>query len=176
MKNGIRLSFIMGLVLLFVAPNLKAQDDKSKRKSPPDHITQNVRGLEVNIDYSQPSVNGRSIFGDLVPYDKMWRLGANEATTLEVDKNCKIAGKEVPAGKYAMFAIPKENGNWTIILNKNWDQWGTYDYDESQDLIRFEANQKKEDDLTEKLTIRCSERGQVDIRWEKTYVYFGISY
>ena len=176
MKNGLRLSFLLGLLLLFVVPTTSAQSDKSKRKSPPDHITQDVRGLEVNIDYSQPSVKGRTIFGDLVKYDKIWRMGANEATTFEVNKDCKIAGKKVPAGKYAMFAIPKESGNWTIILNKNWDQWGSYDYDESQDLIRFEANQEKMDELTETMTIRCSERGQVDINWEYTHVYFGISY
>src|SRR6185437_4669611 len=107
---------ILTLTGLCMASLLWAQGDKSKRPSPPETATGTVGGASISINYSSPSVKGRKIWGGLVPYDKVWRAGANEATIFETNKAIKIEGKDLPAGKYSLFATPGEN-EWTIILN-----------------------------------------------------------
>ena len=100
-----------------------AQTDKSKRPSPPATITQNIKGgATISIEYSQPSVKGRTIGKDLEPMDnKVWRTGANEATIFETDKAVNIQGQKLPAGKYALFTF-FNGSDCTIIFNKKWDQ------------------------------------------------------
>src|SRR5688572_24519548 len=95
------------------------QEDKSKRPSPPVQAKETIAsGAVITIDYSQPSVKGRTIGKDLEPMaGKVWRTGANEATTFDVNKTVKVEGKELPAGKYSLFTIADE-GEWTIIFNK----------------------------------------------------------
>src|SRR5271156_4324063 len=104
MKKQISLSLI--LLAVFFSVVAIAQDDKSKRPSPPAKAEGTIDGAKVVIDYSTPSAKGRKMLGDKEPYGKVWRTGANEATTFEVDKNVKIEGKDLPAGKYALFTIP----------------------------------------------------------------------
>ena len=108
-----------GLVLVFVGvistALVWAQQDKSKRPSPPATATGKVMGAIITINYSSPVVKGRKIWGGLVPYDKVWRAGANEATIFETDKAIKVEGKSLPAGKYSLYAIPGEK-QWVIIL------------------------------------------------------------
>ena len=91
--------------------------------------------LVARVIYSRPQKNGRLIFGDLVEYGKVWRLGANEATEIEFYKNVKIDGKEVARGRYTLYAIPSAD-NWTIILNKDVDTWGAFKYDAQKDVLR----------------------------------------
>ncbi|MCM2313655.1 MAG: DUF2911 domain-containing protein [Thermoanaerobaculia bacterium] len=101
-------------------------------------VTQTIGTSKITIDYHRPGVKGRQIWGGLVPYDSPWRMGANEATTLTVSDAVKIEGKELPAGKYSFFAIPGKE-KWTLIINKDPEQWGAYGYDQAKDALRVEV-------------------------------------
>ena len=103
--------------------------------SPTATFSQKVGLTEVSINYSRPSKKGRAVFGDLIPYGKLWRTGANNATKFTFSDDVKIDGKDLPAGTYALFTIPGDN-EWTIIFNKNFNQGGTADYKESEDALR----------------------------------------
>lgn len=106
------------------------------QKSPKQQATGTIDGVSITIDYSAPSVKGRTIWGDLVKYDKVWRAGANENTTFSFDKDVTINGKDLPAGKYGFFIIPNEKGDWTIIFNTKNDSWGAMKYKEKEDALR----------------------------------------
>ncbi len=176
LKNAIKLSFLLSLIA-FVAVGLQAQDDKSQRKSPPMETTGMVGDVEVKINYSAPSVKGRTIFGDLEPWDEVWRTGANEATTFEVSKNVLIEGEELAAGTYALFTIPGQE-RWTIIFNSVADQWGDYDYDESKDVLRVEVTPKTTEEVTEQMKIALKEKegtSHIMIKWDHTKVPFTIA-
>src|SRR6187549_2507951 len=108
--------FVLAMAAVFMSSAIWAQADKSKRPSPPGTATGKVNGATITINYSSPSVKGRKIWGDLVPYGQTWRAGANEATTFETDKEIMVEGKSLPAGKYAFFTIPGEK-EWVIIFN-----------------------------------------------------------
>src|SRR5215813_7165926 len=117
-------SIVLLSAVLTSGLNACAQDDKSKRPSPPATATQTLSsGATVTINYSQPALKGRTIGKDVEPMDgQVWRAGANEATVFEVSKSVKVEGQSLPAGKYALFTI--KNGNdWTIIFNKKWNTW-----------------------------------------------------
>jgi hypothetical protein len=118
-------------------------------------------------------MKGREIFGNLVPYGKVWRTGANEASVIEFNKDVKLNGKLVKAGKYSLFTIPGED-KWIIILNSIWDQWGAYNYDESKDVARFEV-EPKEVENHEKLNILLSSEGKMQIIWEETAVELQVA-
>jgi hypothetical protein len=150
-------------------------EDKSKRPSPPASVTESVNGKTIRIDYSQPSVKGRKIWGGLVPYGEVWRTGANEATVFETNKNLMIEGKSLPAGKYALFAIPNEN-EWTIIFNKTWKTWGSFDYQKNkgEDALQIKVTPKKSDKFTERLTYTISKEGHVSLWWENLKVEFRV--
>jgi hypothetical protein len=136
-------------------------------------VVEKVGGVKVTINYSQPSVKGREIFGDLVPYGKVWRTGANEATTLTVSKEVTIGGKKLAAGTYALFTIPGEK-EWTIILNSESKQWGSYKHDKDKDVLRVTVKPQGHD-KTEKLTFSIdASSGRVHMDWAETRVSFTI--
>lgn len=138
MTKLIQLSVFTTLVLLTTI--CLAQQDKSKRPSPPAQLHfKTSSGAHVTIDYSKPSIKGRTIGKDIEPMEgKVWRTGANEATWIEVDKDVLIEGKKLPAGKYGLFSIL--NGDeWTIIFNKTWNQWGAMSYKEADDQLRVKV-------------------------------------
>src|SRR5205085_4953821 len=93
---------------------------------------------DVTITYSRPGVKGRVIWGELVPYDKVWRTGANEATTIAFSEDVKINGQALPAGTYSLHTIPGKD-MWTIIFNKQAEQWGSFKYDQSKDALRVQV-------------------------------------
>jgi hypothetical protein len=165
-----RLMFLSGVLLLNVAIAF-GQADKSSRPSPPATVSgKSAGGANVKIDYSQPSVKGRTVGGDVAPNGKVWRAGANEATILEVDKDVTIEGKKVPAGKYTLWAIPGDKES-TIIINKETGQWGTQ-YKEAQDLVRVPVKTEKAPAFTEKLTYVIGKDGKVSLLWgDKAYVF-----
>src|ERR1700712_3019336 len=101
--------------------------------SPRDSVSGTVAGSHLKIWYGSPSVKGRKVFGGLEPFGKVYRAGANEATTFTTTKNITVEGKNLPAGTYAFFVIPVENGPWTVIFNKTAVQWGAFKYDQSKD-------------------------------------------
>jgi len=91
--------------------------------------------LIARVIYSRPLKNNRTIFGDLIKYNEVWRLGANEATEIEFYKDVTIGGKKVPKGRYTLYAIP-DSTQWTIIVNKDTDIWGAFKYDQKKDVVR----------------------------------------
>lgn len=150
-----------------------AQQDKSQRPSPPAVTKATLKsGAHVSIDYSQPAVKGRTIGTDLEPIQaKIWRTGANEATVFETDKDIKVQGESLPAGKYGLFTIA--NGEeWTIIFNKTWKQWGAFNYKEADDALRVTAKSKKAKEFSEKMTFVISEEGMVSLLWGDIEVNF----
>lgn len=138
--------------LLLCALVVVAQQDKSKRPSPPGSAQFTFSdGKKITIDYSRPSAKGRKIYGELVPYGKVWRTGANEATTFVTEKDIDVGGTRVPAGSYTLFSLPTEGG-WKLILSKQTGQWGT-NYDEAQDLARIDMKKESLSGPVEQFTI-----------------------
>ena len=152
------------------------QQDKSKRASPPALAKETIAsGAVVTIDYSQPSVKGRTIGKDLEPIPgKVWRTGANEATVFEVSQPVKVEGKDLPAGKYALFTIANE-GAWTIIFNKTWKQEGAANYKEADDALRVKVKPGKAEQFAEKMTFIVNKNGTVSLLWGDIKVDFAVS-
>ncbi|TDW47974.1 DUF2911 family protein [Flavobacterium sp. 270] len=131
----------------------------------------------IKVIYSRPSVKGRTIFGDLIKFGEVWRVGANENTEIKFYKAVTINGVKVPAGSYSLFAIP-EKDKWTIIINKETDLWGAYAYDESKDLVKVSVPVKPVSDVIEALSIAFTTEGSVAnlvIGWDKTTVELPIT-
>ncbi len=149
-----------------------AQEGKAK-PSPAATATGKIGDKTVTIAYAQPAVKGRKIWGELVPFDKVWRTGANDATTFEVDKDVKIEGQALKAGKYALFTIPTEGGEWTIIFNSVAKQWGAYSYDATKDVLRVKVKSQKSDEITESMTFDIK-GNMVNLTWENLRVAFKV--
>lgn len=149
-------------------------EDKSNRPSPPAVATATVGTATVTVDYSAPSVKGRTIWGDLVPYGEVWRTGANEATTFTVDKNVTVNGQALPAGKYGLFTIPAE-GDWTVIFNSVADQWGAYEYDASKDVLRVSASPRTLAESSDRLKFEVGADGKVTLTWDKLALDFTVA-
>ena len=143
------------------------------RISPPQLATGKIRHATVTISYSSPSVKGRVIWGALVPFDKVWRAGANEATTFETDKDIKVEGKVLPAGKYSFFLLPRQNAAWTAIFNKEPKQWGAFKYEESKDQLRVDIKPTALRDTVQALDYRITHKG-FSLNWEKVSVPISI--
>ncbi len=126
-----------GLALAALAPTAAAQP-RLPFPSPAASVSQEIGTSRVTLEYHRPAVRGRAIWGALVPYGETWRLGANEATTLTLSHDGKVAGHDVPAGTYALFAVPARE-RWTLVLNRKAEQWGAYFHDPKEDLLRFEV-------------------------------------
>ncbi len=112
------------------------------RISPPASVSQTIGYTTIIINYCRPAARERKIWGALVPYNQVWRTGANEATTIQFTNDVTVEGNKIPAGRYSLFTIPLEN-KWTIILNKDDKQWGAFNYKQQDDLIRFEVKPRK---------------------------------
>jgi hypothetical protein len=127
----------------------------------------------VRVIYSRPQKSGREVFGSLVPYGKVWRAGANEATEVKFYQDVELGGKKVKAGTYSLFTIPGEK-EWTIILNTDLDYWGAYSYNAKNDLARVTAPAKEVNDSVENFTIQFvdkgAKKGNMTIAWDKTAV------
>ena len=166
------------LFSLFLLTTMVAcgQADKSQRPSPPALVKETLNnGTTVSIDYSQPSVKGRTIGTDLEPMEgKVWRTGANEATVFEIDKNVKIEGQTLPAGKYGLFTIM--NGDeWTIIFNKTWKQWGAFSYKEADDALRVKVKSTKASPFSERMTFQIAKDGKITLLWGDIEVDFMVN-
>lgn len=160
------LSFAILSGILFMGISAKAQDDKSKRPSPPAQVSVTTEnGATITINYSQPSVKGRTIGKDLEPMQgKVWRTGANEATIFEIDKDVTVDGNALKAGKYGFFTI--WNGDsWTLIFNKTAEQWGAFKYSETDDALRVNVKNVKPEQSADKLTFTADKSGQVNAAW-----------
>ena len=169
------LTFALLTAGFFAGFSCKAQQDKSKRPSPPALVTQTIAsGAVVSIDYSQPSVKGRIIGKTLEPKDgEVWRTGANEATVFETSKNLTIDGKILPAGKYGLFSISGKD-NWTIIFNKTWKQWGASDYKQDDDALRISVKPQVASPFVEKMTFSIDKAGEVILLWGDIKIAFTV--
>ncbi|WP_066441104.1 DUF2911 domain-containing protein [Chryseobacterium sp. CCH4-E10] len=141
-----------------ISVNAFAQESK-KTASPAMTATGKIKDADITINYSSPSVKDRKIWGDLVPYDKVWRAGANEATTFETSKDITVQGKKLPAGKYSFFLVPKASGAWTAVFNKEPKQWGAYKYDQAKDALRVDVNAKTLKTKQEALVYKINKNG-----------------
>jgi hypothetical protein len=177
MKKTFSKGLVLTLVGLFMTSLIFAQQDKSKRASPPGTAKGTVAGANITIDYSSPAVKGRKIWGDLVPYDKVWRLGANEATIFETSKDIMVEGKKLPAGKYSLYAIPGEN-EWTFIFNSKTGQWGikmdgSTTEDPANDVLRVTAKPAKSSSFNERMKFVVDKKG-FTLEWENLKVPVSI--
>ena len=141
------------LVLFLVATVTFAQ------KSPKKEVTGKIGESTLTVNYSAPSVKGRVIWGELVPFNKVWRAGANENTTITFNKDILVKAKKVPAGKYGLFIIPIDGEEWTVIFSKKNDAWGSNGYDEANDLIRFNVKPTTVDQNEELMTFAVNKKG-----------------
>lgn len=157
---------------------VSAQQDKSKRPSPPAQAQCKFSdGKTITVDYSSPRMKGRKIFGGLVPYGEVWRTGANEATTFVNNANLTAEGKDVPAGSYSIFTVPEQN-KWTLIISKHTGEWGIpYKY-ESEELARVPMQVSKTSAAVENFTINFEQGGDactLQMSWENTQASIKIS-
>ena len=168
------------LVALVAAASLadasSAADLKLPRTSQKAQVMQTVGLTDVTITFSRPGVKGRTIWGDLVPYDKVWRTGANEATAITFSTDVKVNGQPLAAGTYSLHTIPTKN-DWTVIFNKKADQWGSYSYDEKEDALRVQVKAQPHE-FTEWMEFSLPDidvdKATVALDWEKLRVPFEI--
>ena len=133
----------------------------------------------LKITYSRPQAKGREIFGKLIPYNKVWRTGANEATEIKIYQDIQLNGKNVKAGTYSLFTIPGEK-EWTFILSNDLDYWGSYSYNVKNDALRVTGPAKAAANTHENFTISCSEDGKnkgiISLSWDKTTAELPFTY
>ena len=145
----------------------EAAEESEERPSPLVVKDGEISGKKINVHYGSPAVKGRVLWGDLVPYNVVWRTGANEASYVELSQDMTVEGKPLPAGKYSIFTIPKETGPWTVIFNSEWNlEHGHFQYDEKFDVLRVESTPTWEANAQERFSIDVESPGLV-IRWEK---------
>lgn len=160
MKKLVKLFLVV--VLTYVASvDVTAQSAKA---SPAQVAKGSISGSEITINYSSPSVKNRVIWGELVPFGKLWRAGANEATTFQTTNDLVIEGQNLSAGTYSVFVIP-ENGEATFIFNKVAKQWGTSKYDQTQDALRVKVKPQVRKEKAEQLTYRIEAKAIV-LSWD----------
>ena len=163
-------SVILLSLAVLVLP-ARSQQDKSKRASPPAKAECKFSdGKSITVDYSSPRMKGRKIYGGLVPYGQVWRAGANEATTFVTTADVTVAGKDVPAGSYTIFAIPNAD-KWTLIISKTTGEWGTNYSGEANDLARVDMKVSSLPSPVENFTIAFDQTGAgctLRLDWETT--------
>lgn len=141
--------------------------------SPKGSVEQIVGLTEIEVDYSRPSMKGRKIFGDLVPFGQVWRTGANQCTIVELEGPVKVEGQDLGAGKYSLFTIPDQD-TWVIIFNKNTELWGEGDRKDEEDVLRVKVQPMKLADAVENFTIGFDavkdDKALLTLRWENTGV------
>jgi DUF2911 family protein len=176
MKKALLFAAVLSLVApMAFAPAAFAQL-KLPRASQKGTVSQTIGLTDVTITYSRPGVKGRVIWGDLVPYDKVWRTGANEATTIVFSKDVTIDGKALPAGTYSLHTIPGKS-SWTIIFNKKSDQWGSYEYDQAQDALRIQVTPTagpNQEWMAFSFPDVKTDSAKCELAWEKVRVGFTI--
>ncbi|MFC0181090.1 Protein of unknown function [Pseudarcicella hirudinis] len=163
---------LFAIALTMLAFTSFAQEHKTLA-SPPASTSAKIGNASLTITYHQPAVKGRNVWaGDLAPYGKVWRTGANDATNLTVSEDVTIEGKKLAKGTYALFTIPGEK-EWVIIINKTAKQWGAYDYKEADDVLRVKVPSKSHA-MTERFTIKAEDSGKVALLWDKVEVDFNV--
>lgn len=165
-----RLATLALAIVLAAAAAVPAVAQQKPPLSPPGQAAVTIGAATITIDYARPSMRGRKIMGELVPYDKVWRTGANAATTLKTSAALEIGGASVPAGTYTLYTLPGEKA-WKLIINKQTGQWGTQ-YDQAQDLARVDLKVGATSAPVEQFTITLAgtgpSAGLLTMEWENT--------
>ena len=165
-------SSVVIVLLLAVVPAVAERGDDAERASKNGKTEGSIGGVDVTLEYGRPNVKNREIWGGLVPYDKVWRTGANEATTFSISKDVMVEGKELAAGTYGLFTIPGE-AEWTVVFNKVPDQWGAMKYDAAEDALRVTVKPEAAD-FVESMEFEI-DGSDVVLRWEKVAVPVTLS-
>ncbi|RZS96685.1 DUF2911 domain-containing protein [Cecembia calidifontis] len=140
---------------------------RDQRASPLRSLEGKIGDTNVLIQYGAPSVKGRVIWGDLVPYNEVWRTGANESTYVDFDSDVTVEGRPLKAGRYSLFTIPRSSGKWTVIFNSEWNlEHGHFQYKQENDVLRVESTPQWVGESQEQLSIAIESPGIV-VRWEK---------
>jgi hypothetical protein len=170
--------FFIAAVIVTAFQFTNAQTLTTPQPSPTQTIKQNFGLSTIELSYSRPGIKGRTVFGDLVPYGKVWRTGANQATTITFGEEVMIGDKKVPAGKYGLLTIP-DAAEWTVIISKQTDVTSPDAYKEDQDVVRLKATPYPLPMSIETFTMSFddvkSSSCNVGIMWDKTYVMFPVS-
>jgi len=180
-----KIIFLLGFVLagqLLMAQQKPSDLDQSPLDIsyyPSNYPTQKIKGQTVaepmaRLIYSRPQKKGRTIFGEEIKYNEVWRLGANEATEIELFKNAAIGGKKIPKGRYTLYCIPTEN-KWTIILNRDNYIWGSFGYKSEKDVARIEVPVQKSSETAEALTMYF-DNSNLNILWDYIKVQVPVSF
>jgi len=178
---GRHFTAFFGIIIALIVVGLYGFRYYTKAFSPEgDSSLTTKSGLKINIDYSRPYKKGRKLFGHekvLVPFGKVWRTGANEATEIEINKDVTIYGQKLKAGRYTLFTIPDEI-TWTIIFNNELNQWGDFNYDQSKDALRVVVPSYVIKDSADLFTIEAREKedgAEVRLFWGNTLVSIPLS-
>jgi hypothetical protein len=170
-KSSVFLVLIVA-VMLGVVPSLAQRGDDADRASKNGRTEGSIEGVDVTLEYGRPNVKSRAIWGGLVPYDQVWRTGANEATAITISQDVVVEGKELTAGTYGLFTIPGES-EWVVIFNKVPNQWGAMKYDEAEDALRVTV-EPTEAEFVEAMEFEI-DGSEVVLRWESLAVPVTIS-
>jgi hypothetical protein len=167
-----RLLQLSAIACFAIALSFTSCAAKKPIASPRDSVSRQINSAaRISINYGSPSVRGRKIWGGLVPYDTVWRTGANEATRFTTDKDIHVEGQVLPAGTYGFFAIPKGD-KWIIIFNSVANQWGAFKYDASKDVLRVTVTPMPAK-MHERLVYHINPKG-ITLTWEKLSVPVAI--
>lgn len=162
----------ISLVLFLSFFAISFANAQEKPLSPPEKASGMINGATIQINYGSPSVRGRKIWGELVPFGEVWRAGANEATTFETDKDLTIEGVKLPAGKYSFFIIPNKD-ECTIIFNKEAKQWGAFKYKDKEDQLRVKVKPQMANSNVEKL-IYTINANTIVLSWDNWNIGFKV--
>ena len=167
---------ILLTIALLIAVSAYPQQLRLPAASPSATLTQTVGLTDITIKYSRPGVKGRQIWGSLVPYDQIWRTGANQATTINFSDDVTINGQKLPKGTYAFFTIPGRD-QWTVVFNKQAEQWGAFNHDTSQDALKFTVRPERADFrewMSFEIPEMTTDTAKIVLRWENLAVPFTV--
>ena len=172
-RTGRRLTLMLTLGLALALGPLWAQrGDDAKRLSKNGKTEATIEGVDVVVEFGRPSVKDRKVWGGLVPYDRVWRTGADECTTITLGSDILVEGQTLAAGTYSLFTIPGES-EWTVVFNSVADQWGSFNYDESKDVLRVNVEPRSAE-FVETLEFEV-DGSDVILRWEELAVPFSLA-
>ncbi|OIQ27253.1 MAG: hypothetical protein BM555_06160 [Crocinitomix sp. MedPE-SWsnd] len=155
------------------------ENEEKKIASPRMQVEDEMNGVTVSIDYGSPKVKERVIWGELVPFDEVWRAGANAATAITFGSDAIFGGENVASGTYALFITPHEEGEWDVILNEEWSQeehgvWGAYDYKEDKNVLKLDVSPNWSEDNVEEMGFSFKD-GNLIFEWEKASFEISIA-
>ncbi|AFD09084.1 DUF2911 domain-containing protein [Solitalea canadensis] len=172
------ITLLAAILISAAGSDVMAQGIKMPAPSPTQTLKQDFALSTIELTYSRPSMKGRKIYGDLVPFGKLWRTGANAATKIKFGEDVKLNGVAVPAGEYVIYTIPTE-GDWEVVINKGLKNWGIDGYKQEEDVARFKAKTRKLPFSVETLTMTIDNvkptSADIDLMWDNVEMYFTVT-